>query len=103
EGLASGIPLILPSEGGCTDAADPAWTELYEPGNPLAARDAIHRLLTRNPDKLRIAAIGARQTHISTPQQHFERLFSLYSNSTPPVLKPLPAAVAEASHLKAAA
>ncbi len=88
EGLASGIPLILPSEGGCTDAAEPAWSELYEPGNPAAATDAIHRLLTRNPDQLRVNAIGARRTHISTPAQHFERLFSLYSNATPPMLTP---------------
>ena len=88
EGLAAGIPLILPSEGGCTDAADPAWAELYEPGNPMAARDAIHRLLTRNPDQLRVAAIGARNTHITTPAQHFERLFRLYSQQTPPVITP---------------
>ncbi len=91
EGLASGIPLILPSEGGCTDAADPAWTELYEPGNAAAATAAIHRLLNRNRDQLRVNAIGARHTHISTPAQHFERLFNLYRNSTPPVLHPLPA------------
>jgi alpha-1,6-mannosyltransferase len=103
EGLASGIPLILPSEGGCTDAADPAWAELYEPGNPGAARDAIHRLLTRNPDQLRVAAIGARRTHISTPAQHFERLFSLYRNTTPPVLMPMPAAATETAPVRAAA
>lgn len=103
EGLASGIPLILPSEGGCTDAADPAWSELYEPGNPIAARDAIHRLLTRNPDELRVAAIGARRTHISTPAQHFERLFSLYRHATPPVLTPLPASTTDLGSVRAAA
>ncbi len=103
EGLASGIPLILPSAGGCTDAADPAWAELYEPGNPTAARDAIHRLLTRNPDELRIAAIGARHSHISTPAQHFERLFNLYSNSTPPMLHPLPTAASDIGPVAAAA
>jgi alpha-1,6-mannosyltransferase len=103
EGLAAGIPLILPSEGGCTDAAEPDWAELYEPGNPLAARDAIHRMLNRNPDQLRVAAIGARHTHISTPAQHFERLFSLYRNSTPPVLTPLPATSHEGIQVRAAA
>jgi alpha-1,6-mannosyltransferase len=86
EGLATGIPLILPAEGGCTDAADPAWAELYEPGNAMAARDAIHRLFNRNPDQLRVAAIGARHTHISTPAQHFERLFALYRDNSTPVL-----------------
>ncbi|WP_374388467.1 glycosyltransferase [Sandaracinobacter sp.] len=88
EGLATGIPLILPAEGGCTDAADPAWTELYEPGNSMAARDAIHRLMNRSPDQLRVAAIGARHTHICTPAQHFERLFALYRNNSTPVLTP---------------
>ncbi|WP_199555855.1 glycosyltransferase [Sandaracinobacteroides hominis] len=103
EGLASGIPLILPSEGGCTDAANPAWSELYEPGNSAAATDAIQRLLNRNPDQLRVAAIGARRTHITTPAQHFERLFSLYRNSTPPVLHPLPANMPEMGAVRAAA
>lgn len=103
EGLASGIPLILPSEGGCTDAANPAWTELYEPGNPVAARDAIHRLLTRNPDELRIAAIGARHSHISTPAQHFERLFALYRHSAPPMLQPLPTPVSDIGPVAATA
>ena len=103
EGLASGIPLILPSEGGCTDAADPAWTELYQPGNAMAARDAVCRLLNRNPDALRVAAIGARHTHISTPAQHFEQLFSLYRNSAPPVLHPLPAPASDIGPIPAAA
>lgn len=103
EGLATGIPLILPSEGGCTDAADPAWTELYEPGNPMAARDAINRLLNRNPDQLRVAAIGARHTHISTPAQHFEQLFRIYSNSTPPVITQVPAHASDGRAVRAAA
>lgn len=103
EGLASGIPLILPSEGGCTDAADPAWAELYQPGNPEAATEAIQRLLNRNPDQLRVAAIGARHTHISTPAQHFERLFNLYRNSTPPILHPLPTPATDLGPIRAAA
>jgi len=103
EGLATGIPLILPSEGGCTDAADPAWSELYGPGNPMAARDAIHRLLTRNPDQLRVAAIGARHKHITTPAQHFERLFRLYSQQTPPAIMPVPAPASDTMGVRAAA
>ncbi len=103
EGLASGIPLILPSEGGCTDAADPAWTELYAPGNASGATCAIHRLFSRDHAALRIAAIGARRTHISTPAQHFERLFSLYQKSTPPMHLPLPCPVSQLPGLAAAA
>lgn len=88
EGLAAGIPLILPSEGGCTDAADPAWTELYTPGNSNAATAAIHRLLSRDPGRLRLAAMGARHTHIATPAEHFEQLFLLYRGATPPAMLP---------------
>jgi alpha-1,6-mannosyltransferase len=88
EGLASGVPLVLPSEGGCTDAADPAWTELYRPGDAMAARDAILRMMARPADALRLAAIGARRTHISSAAQHFERLFALYANASPPLLAP---------------
>ena len=54
------------------------------------ARDAIHRLLHRNPEELRVAAIAARRTHISTPERHFERLFSLYANRAPPMRTPDP-------------
>jgi hypothetical protein len=57
-------------------------------GNRIAARDAIQRLLSRDPEQLRLAAIGARRTHIFTPAQHFQRLFSLYQNATPPILTP---------------
>lgn len=88
EGLASGVPLVLPSEGGCTDAADPAWTETYTPGDSRAATEAIHRLLARDPMRLRLAAIGARHSHIATPAQHFEQLFTLYRNASPPTLAP---------------
>jgi alpha-1,6-mannosyltransferase len=103
EGLACGTPLILPSEGGCTDAADPAWAEVYEPGNARAARDAACRLFARQPEALRVAAIGARQSHISTPAQHFERLFSLYRNNTPRVLTPASALANEGLPVRAAA
>jgi len=103
EALAAGLPLVLPSEGGCTDAADPAWAELYQPGNPTAARDAIHRLLSRDQNQLRLAAIGARRTHISTPAQHFERLFALYQNASPPVLLPEATPAALPTGLAAAA
>ena len=103
EGLASGIPLVLPSEGGCTDAAHPDWSELYTPGDSAAATHAIHRLFGRDHAALRIAAIGARKSHISTPAQHFERLFALYQNATPPMLHPLPSPATQTGSFAAAA
>jgi alpha-1,6-mannosyltransferase len=104
EGLAAGLPLILPTAGGCTDAADPAWAELYETGDAASARDAIHRFLNRDRQALRLAALGARHTHICTPEQHFERLFQLYRDrATPPVLTPATASPGDLGTLPAAA
>lgn len=101
EGLASGLPLILPSEGGCTDLADPAWSEVYKVGSSASACQAIERLLARNPQELRAAALRARDTHITTAASHFEQLFALYGKAgrpeagltsvSHPVSSPLPA------------
>lgn len=98
EALASGLPLVLPSEGGGTDIADPRWSETYAPGDSSAACAAIERLLTRNRKALRAAACEGRRLRVSTPGAHFERLFSLYGEKDPRAparthLEPLPATV----------
>lgn len=84
EGLAAGLPLVLPDAGGCTDAADPAFAERYAAGDAASAAAAIRRLLLRDRDTLRAAAIAARTTHISTPAEHFDRLFALYDEVRTP-------------------
>jgi hypothetical protein len=81
------LPLVVPSEGGCSDAADPAWSETYAPGDSIGARDAISRLLARDQNQLRLAAIGARRTHIASPAEHFEQLFALYGAGAPPTVE----------------
>lgn len=81
EGLAAGLPLVLPSTGGATDVADPAWSELYTSGDSEGATNAIRRLLRRDAHALRAAAARARQTRVFDPQQHFEQLFSLYAGA----------------------
>jgi alpha-1,6-mannosyltransferase len=79
EAAASGLPLIVPTEGGEADLALPACAELYEPSDPSAAAEAILRMLRRDRSVLRQAAVasahGAR-----TMDTHFEELFAAYGD-----------------------
>ncbi|QMW24713.1 glycosyltransferase [Sandaracinobacteroides saxicola] len=78
EALASGTPLIVPSVGGCSALAHPDWSETYEPGSRAGATAAINRLLARNPDALRHAAIAAGRTRVAPAGRHFDALFDMY-------------------------
>jgi alpha-1,6-mannosyltransferase len=77
EAAASGLPLIVPMEGGAADLALPGCSELYRPSDPAAAAEAILRLLRRDQSALRqtamAATLGAR-----TMDRHFEDLFAAY-------------------------
>lgn len=98
EGLAAGLPLILPTTGGCSDVADPAWAEVYRSGRSADACNAIERFLHRNAAELRAAAIHGQATRVASSEEHFQRLFAFYeSGKTPgkgvrPLNPPLPVA-----------
>jgi alpha-1,6-mannosyltransferase len=90
EALASGMPLVLPDAGGCTDAADPRWGESYRAGDWRAARDALLRLSARDPAALFAAAREGRRSRVISTDEHFARLFALYGAPSPPAAaKPL--------------
>jgi alpha-1,6-mannosyltransferase len=55
EALASGLPLIVPDDGGCAEVADPLFSETYVPRDSVSAADAIRRLFAREPAILRAA------------------------------------------------
>ena len=59
EALASGLPLIVPDEGGCADIARPAFSETWRARDVRAASDAITRLFARDQRALRVAACEA--------------------------------------------
>jgi alpha-1,6-mannosyltransferase len=84
EALASGVPLVLPDAGGCTDAADPRWGESYRAGDWRAARDAVLRLSGREPAALFAAAREGRRARVISTDEHFRRLFALYGAPVPP-------------------
>jgi alpha-1,6-mannosyltransferase len=95
EALASGLPLILPDAGGCTDAAHPAWSETYRAGNARSAAAATLRLMRRDPGALFAEAARGRLTRVIDTAEHFERLFALYRGTPPGDAFPAPVPRAE--------
>jgi len=78
EAAGSGLPLIVPDEGGAADLATPKTAELYQAGNSGAAADAILRLAARDREELRAAA-RTQAARIPSIDVHFKRLFDAYA------------------------
>ena len=77
EALASGLPLIIPDEGGSSQLADPRYTEVYRARDEASASDAIHRLFSRDQHTLRQAAKTAAAS-VHTDRQHAIELMDFY-------------------------
>ena len=58
EAMSCGLPVVVPNEGGAAELADPASAETYASLDPRACRDAIVRLLAREPEALRRGALA---------------------------------------------
>lgn len=78
EAAASGLPLIVPGEGGAADFALPGCSELFRPGNSRSASAAIERLLSSDRRQWRAAAT-ATAGRVATLDDHFDRLFAGYA------------------------
>lgn len=84
EAAASGLPLIVPDAGGASDFVADDNGELYAAGDAGAAARAIGRLLSR--DRPRLAAATARRAAgVPLIDDHFDALFSLYSERAAPL------------------
>lgn len=59
EAVASGLPMIVPDEGGAAAIADPHARETYPAGDAYAAAAAIERLFAREPMVLCRSALAA--------------------------------------------
>lgn len=81
EAAASGLPLILPDEGGALGFADPACSELFRSGDGGALVAAIDRFLQRDPLQLRRAA-ASRASQVFSIDDHFDALFARYAATT---------------------
>ncbi|MEG3181851.1 glycosyltransferase [Sphingomonas sp. LT1P40] len=78
EALASGLPLIVPDDGGCAEVADPLFAETYRGRDSLSAADAIRRLFARDQSILKAAARHAAGNVLSD-RDHVIALLALYS------------------------
>lgn len=78
EALASGLPLIVPNDGGCAEVADPLFAETYQGGDSKSAAAAIRRLFARDQPILRAAARHAAGQVLSD-RDHAIALVELYS------------------------
>lgn len=77
EGVASGLPIIVPDEGGCAELAEPAFAEMYRARDPRSAADAIRRLFARDQTDLKAAAVAAAN-NVRTDRDHAEALMAYY-------------------------
>ncbi len=77
EGLASGLPLIVPDEGGCAEIAEPAFAETYAARDPRSAADAIGRMFARDYDVVKAAA-NAAAANVRTDRDHAIDLMRYY-------------------------
>ena len=78
EAAGSGLPLIVPDQGGAADLATPGTAELYQAGNSGEAADAILRLAARDREALRAAA-RTQAARVPSIDVHFARLFDAYA------------------------
>ncbi len=77
EAAASGLPLVVPDEGGASDMVTRETGETYAAGQTTSAVHAVEKLLSRDPVRLALAAHRAAY-RAPTIDQHFEILFQTY-------------------------
>ncbi|HWK36887.1 glycosyltransferase [Sphingomonas sp.] len=78
EAVASGLPLIVPDEGGAADIAEPPFAELYRARDARSGAAAIRRLFAREPAILRAACLHAA-AKVRTDRDHAAALVDYYS------------------------
>lgn len=77
EGLASGLPLIVPDEGGAFETAEPAFAEVYAAKDGRAAADAVRRMLGDGFGQRKSAAVAAA-ANVRSDREHALELMDLY-------------------------
>lgn len=77
EALASGLPLIVPDEGGCFEIAEAGFSETYRSRDAKSAAEAIHRMFARDPRILRAATVRAAG-QVRTDVDHARDLVTYY-------------------------
>lgn len=77
EAAASGVPLILPDEGGALAFADAACGEMYRAANPASLLRALERFQDRDAQDLLANAVR-RASQVFCINDHFDSLIGTY-------------------------
>jgi len=77
EALASGLPVVVPDQGGASELGDPRAAETYASGDAMACAAAMARMLARDPATLR-NGIAAVAREIPSVRAQFEAQVELY-------------------------
>lgn len=80
EAICSGLPVVVPDRGGAMDFGNPDYSEVYKTGDSDKMADAILRIANRDRDTLSEACEIASQNYIRSVDDHFDELFSYYSD-----------------------
>lgn len=78
EARASGLPIIVPDQGGASDQFISRQGERYEARSAASLAAAIGRFVAAGPERYRRATALAA-SHVGLMDSHFERLFAAYS------------------------
>lgn len=77
EAIASGLPVVVPDEGGAAEQAPPESAVQYPTGDVAACVAAAESLLAVDPAELRARAAGPAR-RVASVDDHFDALFARY-------------------------
>lgn len=78
ESLASGLPIVVPDQGGAADFAASPYGEIYRAGDAAAAASSLGRLLAKDRAEISRAAAAAATSRIGSDADHFVRLYACF-------------------------
>lgn len=78
EARASGVPVIVPDEGGAADQAGTGMGLRYRAGQPDSLANAIRQMAATDPAAWRLRATDAA-SRVDTMDSHFDHLFAAYA------------------------
>jgi alpha-1,6-mannosyltransferase len=79
EAMSCGLPVVAPDAGGAGELADPTCAERFPAGDVRGCAEAIERLLARDREALRAAAVEAA-ARLPSVREHFERMVQVYGD-----------------------
>jgi alpha-1,6-mannosyltransferase len=77
QAIASGLPLVVPNEGGASEQVDETFAERFRSKDGQACAEAMHRLWTRRGPSMKASALGAAR-RVTDVREQVERTVDIY-------------------------